>query len=239
MVTPRFGSAHWSRFLIHAMLILSLTAFGAACAESGAGVGGGGGGGGNNGNGGGGGNGGSTKCSHPTGGACDFDTLRYCVGDSERTVQCDELFEGGTCRRVGITAWCHVPVGQECVINEDAPVEAKERYVRCNHETGGCVADGIDEPAICQPNIGSCTASQVKSCLPGNQYYVFGCLDGQPRVYDCAAKGGRCSGGVCRDLEEGADCQIHSNTNRYMLCADDLKCVGETDLDVWGTCVPK
>lgn len=228
--------------LLSVGLLLSLAMFGAACEESSV-AGGGPSGGDNNGGGdgtgnnGGGGSNGDT-CNHPTGGTCDYSLLRYCVGNTEHTVDCEELFEGGTCRRVGVTAWCHVPVGGVCIVNEDAAPQAKERYVRCDHETGGCVADGVGEPAICQPNIGSCTAAQVKSCLPGNQYYVSGCLDGQPRVYDCAAKGGRCRDSACIELKEGADCQVESfGSKRHMVCDNGFTCKTESDVDVWGKCV--
>lgn len=242
MVTPRASSAPAVHKLLSVALLVWLAAIGLACADNGPGVSGGGPSGenGNGGDGENGGNGGGDACTHPTGGTCDFSTLRYCVGNTEHTVDCEEVFNGGTCRRVGVTAWCHVPIGSVCIVkeNEDASTDAKERYVRCDHETGGCVADGINEPAICQPNIGSCTAGQVKSCLPGNQYYVEGCLDGQPRVYDCAAMGGRCEGAACRRLQEGADCQVANlNTNRYMVCDTNLTCKGETDIAVWGTCV--
>lgn len=185
-------------------------------------------------------NGDAEECPHRSGGECADNTLMYCSNGKERIIECDEAFEDGICRRTGATAWCHVPLNHECVTNSDPDnEEARARYVRCNAPDGACVMNGYGEPAICRPNVDSCTASQVGQCIQ-HRYYVEGCLGGQPRAYDCEALGGTCAGSACRGMEEGTACQVKGfHSRRFMLCGDGLTCVGETDISRWGVCVPE
>lgn len=197
-------------------------------------------------------------CEFSQGGECSGHTLSYCSSTGkDRIVECDEVFENGICQRTGATAWCHVPLGKECIVNTE-PIdnsdedgddedddgiiptnEARARYVRCDAEKGACVMDGYEEPAICTSGVPSCTASKVGQCLE-DRYYVAGCLDGQPRAYDCEALGGHCAGSACRDIDEGSACQVKGfHRDRYMHCQSGYECKGDTDLDTWGTCVPE
>lgn len=236
-----FEPSRFTLWCIYATLAVMLGSFASGCADNDPGISGGGGGTPGNGNGeNGNGNGnGDATCDHPTGGDCDETTLVHCVDGVERKIECGDVFENGTCRRVALTAWCHVPTGGVCIV-DDSGGDTRAHNARCGNTGEGCVNHGLDEPAICQPDLGTCTSNQVRSCLPGNQYYVYGCLAGQPRAYDCVAMGGRCTQDACRDLVEGSQCQTDLiSGGRYMRCASHLDCVGETDLSKWGVCVPK
>lgn len=233
-----FEPSRFSRLCLYAAMAVLFGSFAGACADNGTGISGGGSGPPGNGDNGGNGNGSST-CEHPTGGDCDETTLLHCVDGKERKIECAEAFEGGTCRRVALTAWCHVPTGGVCIV-DDTGGDTRAHNARCDGKDEGCVNHGLNEPAICEQGLGTCSASQVRTCLPGNQYYVYGCLAGQPRAYDCIAMGGRCTQDACRELVEGSECQTDVlSGSRYMRCDTGLHCQGETDLSKWGVCVAK
>lgn len=241
MKTLPFGPSRFTLWCIYAMMAVVLGVFAGACADDGGVVSGGGtpGNGENGGNGNGNGSGPPT-CDHPTGGDCDGAALLHCVNGKERRIQCDDIFEDGTCRRVALTAWCHVPTGGECAIDGEGS-DTRAHNARCDGSNAGCVHEDMSTSGTCVNSIGVCNAIDVKKCIPGgNQYYVHGCLAGQPRVYDCKAMGGTCAQDACRGLKEGAECQTDIQiSGRYMRCANDLRCEGETDLSRWGVCVPE
>src|SRR5699024_1062182 len=89
---------------------------------------------------------GTPTCDHPTGGDCDEATLLHCVDGEEKKIECDEIFEDGTCRRVALTAWCHVPSGGECAIDGDGS-DSRAHNARCDGSNAGCVHHDMSQPA--------------------------------------------------------------------------------------------
>lgn len=177
------------------------------------------------------------SCDIPSGGECDGATLRYCENKEVHTLECDQLFDRGYCRRAGLQAQCHVPTGDVCAVKDGSAT----RYARCQGSSSACVTDAFEGTYTCREDVGSCKNNEVGSCVENkNQYYLQGCINGQPRAYDCVAMGGRCAGTGCQDLPLGAICETNVSTAlHHLICDKSLKCEGATVTDLYGVCVPK
>lgn len=175
-------------------------------------------------------------CDLPSGGLCDGTSLHYCEGTKEKTIDCGEIYEQGRCAQAGLAAQCQVPVGAPCVVDDEGTM----RYPRCLGHNSACLAETLGGPYTCVADIGACNSSTIRACLPGNRYYVQGCLNSQPRVYDCVAMGGRCAGNGCIELPEGADCETDAKASlKYLVCDTGLKCHNDVPFEEFGTCIPK
>ena len=184
------------------------------------------------------------SCPLPNRSACEDTTLHYCEGVEVKSVECDELFPNATCIQAGINSLCSVAIDEECAVEANGRMQ----YARCAHSgmpndrPSACVQTEFDGPHICKANVGNCEPNHIRGCLPGaeaNRYYLQGCLNAQPRVLDCVAHGGVCTGTDCRHLPEGAVCETElKSIAKHLICGAGLRCHADSVLEEFGVCVP-
>ena len=176
------------------------------------------------------------NCQLPDTGVCVENDYHYCdrSADEERVIHCEDEFEGGVCGRIGPhhpVMQCLVPIGESCVrTGEDGTYVA-----RCEGADTACAGFFADD-AVCVAGVGTCSVANVSSCF--GDHYVAGCINGQPRTWDCAALGGICGDEACIDLPEGAVCHDGKNTIARLRCADGLRCEQPSGA-ASGVCAPE
>jgi MYXO-CTERM domain-containing protein len=154
-------------------------------------------------------------------GECQDNVVVYCDVELDEIVTVDcEVDYGPTaiCQQISpeYGVWCALATGEQCIYED-----AGEFFTDfCQGTNAGCVE--TPEDGTCMENVGSCTASDARTCR--GQRLIYDCVETQPWVVDCEAFLGTC---------EDDHCSVPAS----ILCDDDvLVCEPGTTCGPLGLC---